>query len=152
MDRLSHFVFEDHDDSVESVPAGWMDGDAGGLINDDEVVVFVHDPDWTGGDWGLVFMSAVGDLVAVADDCVGGGHFSVDGDLSCGDCGLVVLTGLVAEFCRKHFEEVAVAPAQFAKGEVGEEVWGDAAEGSIEEVLSAVGGLVFDGGGSRRRS
>ena len=44
-----------------------MHGDASGLIDDDHVVIFVHDAYWLGCNGWLVAVECVGDDLAVAD-------------------------------------------------------------------------------------
>lgn len=59
------------------VAAGGVDGDAGGLVDDDEVVVFVDDADGLAGYGGFVAVEGVGDYGAVGHDCGWGRGFAV---------------------------------------------------------------------------
>lgn len=69
------------------VAAGWVDGDAGGLVDDDDIVIFEDYFDGFVGDGGFVAVGVVRNVVAVVDDCgVRGSVFGVDEDLACFDC------------------------------------------------------------------
>lgn len=64
------------------VPAGGVDGDARGLVNHNDIVVFVDDSNLVAGDGGFMAVEGMRDDFAVLDDGVGGRDFAVDGDLA----------------------------------------------------------------------
>ena len=75
---MATFCTHDFDDGVVVVASGGVNGDAGGLVDDNHVVVFVDDANGLGGYGGFVAMESVGDYVAVFDDGVDGGWFAIE--------------------------------------------------------------------------
>lgn len=65
----------DFDNGVIIVATGGVDGDAGGLVDDYHVIVFVDYADGLGGYGRFMSMEGVGDDVAILNDRMNGGNW-----------------------------------------------------------------------------
>lgn len=66
---MSPFRAKDLGEGIVVVPSCGMDGHAGGFIDYDQSVIFVHDSYRLGGDGRFVAVEGVGDDIAVLDHC-----------------------------------------------------------------------------------
>ena len=140
---------QDLDDGVVVVAAGGVDGHAGGLINDEDVVVLVDDADGLAGDGGFMAVEGVGDDLAVLDDGVRTGRLPADGHLAVFEGLSVIVLGAIAKLGGEDVDQLPAAPSFLAEGIVGVVVGSDATEASFEVVWSGPRVAGEDGGGLR---
>ena len=95
--RVSQLFAHEHGDGVVAEPAARMDGNAGGLVDDDKVFILVDDGQRRVGDRELVAMDARRYKVLIAEDVSSLDRRPIDGDESVGEARGVVGRHVVAK-------------------------------------------------------
>lgn len=132
-----------------------MDGNTGGLVNDNEPFVFVNNSDGEACDRGFVAVGGVGDDLAVFDDGFWVGSHTIDGykaffkggslvivspQFSCAKQSTYIILRLpIAKLGREDLHQLTTAPSLLAVGVIGIVVGFDATESTIQIVWCSPG-------------
>lgn len=84
---MASLCAENLNDRIVVVAARSVDGHAGRLIDDNQVIIFVDDTDRSAGHGGFVAVGGMGDDLAVLDDGVSASGLAVDADQAVVECG-----------------------------------------------------------------
>jgi hypothetical protein len=63
-----------------------VDGHTGRLVNDNQVIIFVDDTDWSAGHSGFVAVGGMRDDLAILDDSISACGLAVDADQAVIEC------------------------------------------------------------------
>lgn len=157
------------DDAVVVITTSRVHRNAGRLVDDYDIIIFVQNANRQGSNWGFVAVECVGDNIAVLDDIVdrsnglsiddnGASLYSIFLVLSartsssqrCG-AAYVVLKRPVPKLAGKDFQQLSASPPFLAIGIVGKVVGVNSPESAFE-VIGARPGVGGSGDDSRWRS
>lgn len=107
---VSSIRAHDLDDRVEIVASGRVHRHTGGLINDNEVVIFVNNANGLRGYGGFMAMESVGYYVAISNNCSGGGNgLAVEDDAPLNDSFFLASISMFVSHKRKYCTYVVLS-------------------------------------------